>query len=459
MMASYLNPHPKTGWRYQRAIPKDLRPLLGGRKVSVKYIPAMSQRDAEKQARAYAVADDERWSKLRGLSPKEAKVVSFWGIDRLGDVLPTLEWKIAAAKQDQVALRDEIRTNKNDPATIESVNRQIQELEARKTYLLGLLREQQELFENLTEDSSGFSLDDLFNLWVKVKEPKTTRKHASKMQLFKSVIGDVDYRTVTQAEAAKFRDHLATMDIEKPSQHNYLTVVRAMFSAAVSENKIPSNPISGITVHGKRPNGKAHEDRPFTGAEERLILERAAETKFGGNRHEDVMWVLKLLAWTGARPNEIAQLRKCDVYVEFGVPLIHIREGHPFQSVKTSDSRKIPLLPAVADFVAYAKKANDDFVFSSFSRNSCNGRAAWFMKNFRKLLNEKCDITGDRRKTLYSFRHRFADATRDPRTGVSVEISKYLMGHSTGDVHGKYGRGVGLRQMAEAMAELNPLAD
>ena len=179
------------------------------------------------------------------------------------------------------------------------------------------------ILKKIAPQSSEFSFDGLFELWVKVREPKIKRKHASKIQLFKSVIGDVDYRTVTQSHAAKFRDHLATMGISKASQHNYLTVVRSMFSVAVSENKIPSNPISGVTVHGKRQNGKAHEDRPFTGAEERLILEKAEETKFGGKRHVEAMWMLRLLAWTGARPNEIAQLRKRDVYATRSAPDPH----------------------------------------------------------------------------------------------------------------------------------------
>ena len=233
--------------------------------------------------------------------------------------------------------------------------------------------------------------------------------------------------------------------------------MKALFSAAVSTNKLTVNPIFGVRVHGNpRRLFVDRNDRPFSGVEERLILKKAAETKLGGKRHQDVMWMLRLLIWTGARPREIAQLRKPDVYTESGVPLIHIREGHPLQSVKTSHARKVPLHSEVANFIAYANKASGDFIFGSFSHDKNNGRSAWLVNNFGKFLRETCGIT-DRKKTLVSARHRFIDATRDAE--MSTEMSKALVGHSTGDVHGKYGRGAGLITLAEAVETLNPLKD
>src|SRR5262249_51520107 len=67
-MATFLTRHPSGGWRYQRWIPEPLRPLLGGKKVSVRYIPSMSRRDAESQARKFASLDEEHWAALRKLS-------------------------------------------------------------------------------------------------------------------------------------------------------------------------------------------------------------------------------------------------------------------------------------------------------------------------------------------------------------------------------------------------------
>jgi integrase len=482
-MASYLNPHPKTGWRYQRGVPKDLQPIVG-KKVSVKYIPAMPRREAEKHARAYAVKDDERWSKLRSqvrqLSAEEVRdLVRNGGLAYrpFGSISCMEEWlEETRAEINETSKSDPYQEAKIDANLMLPANPTPEDIaywqdHMRPEYIalwssdeLERLRENEgrivarlKLLRKVSPATSEYSLDELFKLWVKVREPKTTRKQVAIIRLFKKVVGDVDYRTVTQTDSTKFRDHLDTMGIIKPTQHNYLAVMKALFSAAVSANKIPSNPIFGVRVHGN-PRHMFVEGKklPFTGAEERLILEKAAETKFGGERHGDVMWILLLLIWTGARPREIAQLRKPDVYVESGVPLIHIREDYQFQSVKTSRARKVPLHSAVADFVTYANKASDDFVFGSFSHDKNNGRCAWVVNNFGKFLRETCGIT-EPKKTLYSFRHRFIDATRD--AGMSTEMSKALVGHRTGDVHGNYGRGAGLITLAEAVETLNPLKD
>ena len=71
VMASYLNPHPNGGWRYQRRIPTDIRPLLAGRQISVKYISAVARREAERQVRIYALRDDELWLSLRQLTDQQ----------------------------------------------------------------------------------------------------------------------------------------------------------------------------------------------------------------------------------------------------------------------------------------------------------------------------------------------------------------------------------------------------
>ncbi|MGE0853525.1 MAG: hypothetical protein AB7O44_28590 [Hyphomicrobiaceae bacterium] len=106
--------------------------------------------------------------------------------------------------------------------------------------------------------------------------------------------------------------------------------------------------------------------------------------------------MLRLAIYTGARINEIAQLRKRDVrrYTDgqYDFPYIHIREGHPEQSVKgkkgEDNSRKVPLHPALYDaeqpgfvgnFVTYADASETDFIFGAFEWHRESGRAAWLI--------------------------------------------------------------------------------
>jgi integrase len=208
-----------------------------------------------------------------------------------------------------------------------------------------------------------------------------------------------------------------------------------MFSAAVSRTIITSNPASGITVNGEEPR---RDRRAFTGEQLKIILNMAAETKFGGKRHTEVMWLLRLAMWTGCRINEAAQLRKCDVYRQNGVPVIHIKEGHPQQSVKNGESvRKVPLHPVVAEgFLAFAQASETDFIFGAFPYNRDNGRAAYLITRFGKFLRETCGINEPGLKQ-HAIRHRFHDAMDNAE--IIEARQKTITGHARGDVHGKYG--------------------
>ncbi len=172
--------------------------------------------------------------------------------------------------------------------------------------------------------------------------------------------------------------------------------------------------------------------------------------KFGRNRHIEVMWLIKLAIYTGARVNELAQLRKPDVFSK-PVPYIHIREGGNGQSVKTGKARKVPLHSAVAGFVNFAMASETDFIFDVFPDDDVNHRAGWLIANFGPFLRKVCDIT-DRNITLHSTRHRFADAGRN--AGISEQRIKELKDGVKG-----YGSGTDIRELAKSVELMNPLAD
>jgi integrase len=179
----------------------------------------------------------------------------------------------------------------------------------------------------------------------------------------------IDYRCVTPQDIGRFRDHLATSGLGWPSQDNHLKNLRGLFSAAVPL-KMKDNPAAGI-----KPDGKPHKTnkQSFSGAQLRTVLARTVSTNFGGNRHVEVLWLIRLAIYTGARINELAQLRKTDVFSE-PVPYIHIREGAG-QSVKTLKARKVPLHSTIADFVNFAKASETDFIFDVFPDDDVNHRA------------------------------------------------------------------------------------
>ena len=130
------------------------------------------------------------------------------------------------------------------------------------------------------------------------------------MALFKEHVGDLSIRDVTQSHAASFRDVLQAQGLSKQVIGVHLYNLRGMFSAAVSEAIIGTNPVAGVVVRGKQHKvPKA----VFTGPQLVAVLDKAIATKFGGKRHTEALWLLRLAVYTGCRINEAAQLRRDDV--------------------------------------------------------------------------------------------------------------------------------------------------
>jgi integrase len=253
-------------------------------------------------------------------------------------------------------------------------------------------------------------------------------------------------------QCVSFCQHLEDTGSSKRACINHMDALRGMLSAAVDKKIIPTNPAARV-----KPDGtiKVKDREPFTGAELQLILGMAAATRFGDDRHEAVMWALRLLVWTGARPREIFQLRKVDVRREAGIPMIDICEGHPLQSVKSGFARWVPLAPAVEGFLEYAASQPNEFVFGEFTHNPQKGRSHWLVNAFIEFRRKH--ITRDPLKTLYSIRHRFHDVLDNALVPEAQQFA--LVGHASAAVHRKYKKRPAMRLLYAAMCRLEPFED
>lgn len=77
-MSDYLMRH-GTGWKYVRAVPKDVRDLLDKKKFSTRCVGRASHANARAKARALAVKDDELFRALRTLSDDQKREIQAAG--------------------------------------------------------------------------------------------------------------------------------------------------------------------------------------------------------------------------------------------------------------------------------------------------------------------------------------------------------------------------------------------
>ena len=127
----------------------------------------------------------------------------------------------------------------------------------------------------------------------------------------------------------------------KTVRNTHLHASKAVFGWAAEHKHIHSNPFKEAKVTVPKQQ-KLRETKSFLASEYRPILTAALEITDTSNPFEAAKrWVPWLLAYTGARPGEITQLRKQDVIEREGVHAL--RFTPEAGTIKNNKARTVPL--------------------------------------------------------------------------------------------------------------------
>jgi integrase len=279
---------------------------------------------------------------------------------------------------------------------------------------------------------------------------ETRRKYTANLERFKQVSGDLPINQITRDHIIRFRDAVVDSGVAAPTVRKYLNTLNALFRWAKRERQlIKDNPAEDVRPpRDTRPSDKMGR-WPFSPEELRNILAQAETLWSKEGRDRDLLMMLRVLIYTGARPEEIAQLRPSDV--KDGVIYINDEDG---KMIKNKASiRKLPIHPAIEDFESFAK-SGDKLVFKSLE-NIGSRKASALSYRFSRLIRHRLKIS-DQRKTLYSVRHSFADACRN--AGLAHGIQYQLMGHVENNRNAAgYGTGASIETLKRELAKVDPL--
>ena len=248
-------------------------------------------------------------------------------------------------------------------------------------------------------------------------------------------LGHENAARVTVDDLRAWRQALLADGRTVSTADNYLSNVRILFRWAADGGRLPVNPAEGLRLGGVKP--KAGERRlPFSDEEARLILEKARGLG-GADR-----WIPWLLAFTGARVEEVAQALVADVRERDGIAYLDINAEGGGKSLKNAGSaRRVPLHPALVaeGFLDYVQGLPPEGpLFPDLKPGPFGDRSAAYSKRAGRWLRG-LGITDGRKVANHSWRHRFKDVCRD--AGVAKDVHDRLTGHSEGDVSGGYGSG------------------
>lgn len=315
---------------------------------------------------------------------------------------------------------------------------------------------------------------------------KTAADHEAVHSLLIQVLGNVDVSTIGHPQARRFKEVLLSLpsnmgkgayagkSVRQLLQMNIpdsalmhprtvnlkLQLASSLFLWATRHGYCPLNPFEALKL---RLQSKVSEERAiFDAVDLKAIFspERFTPEKI---RKPFQYWCTLLALYTGARAQELAQLRVQDVFeAEPGLWAICIAKDAG-KLKTTASQREIPLHPVIIQrgflgYVERTKAAGHERLFPEAwdTGNGPGDKLSRWFANYRKTLGIGRTKKGDGRpnKCFHSFRHCFADGLK--QAGVDPLKIAQLMGHTDPNIStGRYGKAFPLPALYEVVCLLD----
>lgn len=253
------------------------------------------------------------------------------------------------------------------------------------------------------EDITVADLADFRNLLEKL--PSRPSKLVRQLPLHKQV----------EAEGEK----ISTTRVE-----NILKELSSIFRVAVEDGKLTDNPLSKLKK--RKTVSSPRIVRSFSQDEIRQIFSLPV---FNGDEtpHGDMAyWIPIILYYSGARVEEIAQLRKGDIVEESGIPCFRLAMGEG-QSIKMGNTRQFPIHSHLLElgFLEFVQSRTYQLFTnkSDVNRKYSYNYGRWWGNYIREH-----GLTREGIKPTHSFRHTLVTLCRD--LNVREEIQDSILRHN-----------------------------
>lgn len=305
-----------------------------------------------------------------------------------------------------------------------------------------------------------FGWQELLEYWIRdcPRHPRTVREMQTLVQALSEFL-----RGKLPADMSK-QDVTAWLRHERDSRGNSGktlekkgTLVGALFSVAVKDDLLPSNPFAGfdykrlaLKIGVQSESGR----EPFSLAQLQTLF--SAEGLFaqskgnGGGGYYARVWIPLLGLFTGARLDELGRLTVDDIQRE---PVPHFR----IRRAKNSESlRSVPLHPQLIehrllDYVEAIQSAGHTRLWPLLrSRGALHTDSEMIGRWFNRYVHERLGFP--RTVVFHSLRHTFKDLCRN--AGIVSDVHHQLTGHASGSVGDRYGEGYSLEVLHTEISKI-----
>jgi integrase len=236
------------------------------------------------------------------------------------------------------------------------------------------------------QPASGLTPEGLFEAWVKARQPahSTIESWGVVFRALGKRFPDRSAAAIKADEAQKWLDELIT---EKRSaftvRNTWLRATKRVYRWG-AQRKLTSNPFAEAIVDV--PRRKQLRPKSLYEQEQKAILQAAsAITDISNPDSAACRWVPWLLAYTGARPGEITQLRGSDVEQVDGIWTLNLTPEAG--TVKGGLARRVPIHPHLIEqgFIQFAQAHGGAPLFYRLrKRGSENGTAQKSRQQLRR---------------------------------------------------------------------------
>lgn len=279
------------------------------------------------------------------------------------------------------------------------------------------------------QGGAGLTLNVLHDAFAQENfaTPKTKAKRTRALGVLAAAAGHDDPARITKADVAAFKARRMEGGAVAKTIAVDIQVLRPIWTWAMDNGVLPEgkNPFARMAP---KLDKRAPKPRvPFDDDEAARIL-RAARLEAGFLR-----WGVWLLAFTGARLEEVCGATREDVRQERGAWCLDVRpDGATGRALKNAGSQRlVPLHPALVDegFLAYRDALpTGSPLFPDLPPGRHGRRSEAASPKLGRWLRKAAQITDPRKVGAHSWRHRMEDALR--RARVPREAQDAIMGHA-----------------------------
>lgn len=299
------------------------------------------------------------------------------------------------------------------------------------------------------------TFEALKDYWL-TQSPKSRSASAEAdtiIKKFRRFVGKLQPSEVTKKHIVTLKDKMLEAGTAPATINKGRSILAAMFSTAVANSKLPSNPCEGMR---KLAVPESEEESPYT-IEELQKIFNSPVFKEGyrpeKGKGEAAYWLPLIGLYTGCRLNEGAQLFTGDVGTDNGIPYLKITpDSSTGRRVKDSKKRRVPIHPDLVrmGFLEYASKMKQEGhvqLFPELKVTRKSGKlgdkwGSWWSSYIRKDLG----ITRIP-QPFHAFRHTFVEHGR--RCRMDSELRRLIEGHAPNTID--------LRHYGNSLYPLEPL--